>query len=78
MTPVSFPQQTTVFAKDQPEYLALPAHVSVDGVVTSCWELTDAEILTLVETKQLWLQQLTFGAPLQPQLPSVEIPLELG
>ena len=78
MTPVSFPGMTTVFAKDQPEYQALPAHVSVRGVVTSCWEFTDAELAELLNTKCLWLQQLTFGAPLQPQLPSVEIPLELG
>jgi hypothetical protein len=78
MTPVPFPQQTAVFAKDQPEYQPLPAHVSVHGVVTSCWELSDAELKELIETKRIWLQQLTFGQPLQPQLPSVEIPLELG
>lgn len=76
--PVAFPQQTVVFAKDQPEYQPLPAHVSPHGVVTSCWELTDAELAKLRKTKRLWLQALTFGDALQPQRPSVEIPLELG
>jgi hypothetical protein len=78
MTPITFPEQTTIFAKDQPEYQPLPAHVNAAGVVTSCWELSDAEIAELTETKKLWLQSHTFGHALQPLLPSVEIPLELG
>lgn len=76
MTPVDFPQATVVIAKDQPEYQPLPAHVSSHGVVTSCWELTVDELSELLKTKRIWLQQLTFGAPLQPQLPSVEMPVE--
>jgi hypothetical protein len=78
MTPITFPEQTTIFAKDQPEYQPLPAHVSAAGVVTSCWQLDDAEIAELVETKKLWLQSHTFGGTLQPLLPSVVIPEELG
>lgn len=78
MMPITFPEQTTIFAKDQPEYQPLPAHVSAAGVVTSCWALDDAEIAELVETKRLWLQSHTFGGTLQPLLPSVVVPLELG
>lgn len=38
MTPIEFPEHNVVFAKDQPEYLPLPAHKSngVTGEVTSC------------------------------------------
>jgi hypothetical protein len=75
MTPVEFEEQTTIFAKDQPEYQPLPAHVSADGVVTSCWQLEPLEIELLVASGgKLWLSQMTFGAPLQPQLPSVVQP----
>lgn len=75
MTPVEFPQQTLIIAKDQPEYLPLPAHVSADGVVTSCWQLDPLEIELLVANGgKLWLSQMTFGAALQPQLPSVVQP----
>jgi len=78
MKPVEFAQQTLIIAKNQPEYLPLPAHVSVEGIVTSCWEFTDDEILELITTKRIWLQQYTFGQALQPQRPSVEVPVELG
>jgi hypothetical protein len=74
MEPIEFAQQTTVFAKDQPEYLPLPAHVSPDGQVTSCWELTDAELATLQRTRKLWITQLTFNQMLQPILPQVFSP----
>lgn len=76
MTPVDFPQSNAVLAKDQPEYLPLPVHVSTHGVVTSCWEFTVDELSELLKTKRIWLQQLTFNAPLQPQRPSVEMPVE--
>jgi hypothetical protein len=74
MKPVAFPQATVVFAKDQPEYTPLPAHVSRQGVVTSCWALTELELQALLQTKCIWISQLTFGDPLQPQLPSVDKP----
>jgi hypothetical protein len=75
MKPIEFPQQTTIFAKDQPQYEPLPAHVSDDGVVTSCWQLEPLEIeLLIANGGKLWLSQLTFGEALQPQLPSVVQP----
>ena len=75
MTPIAFAQSNITYAKDQPEYQPLPAHRSEDGVVTSCWRLTDAEIAQIVETKKLWLQSYTFGLALQPLLPQAECPL---
>lgn len=76
MTPIQFPGSNVTFAKDQPEYLPLPAHVSNhDGRVTSCWKLTARERIKALFTGRLWLQQLAFGQPLQPQRPSVDRPI---
>lgn len=65
-----------VFAKGQPEYLPLPAIRCADPQVTviSKWKLTLWERLKIVFTGRLFLMQLTFGSPLQPQLPSVNEP----
>jgi hypothetical protein len=72
MKPIAFPRMTLTLAKDQPEYQPLPVHVSDDGIVTSCWQLEPIEVEYLIANGgKLWLQQLTFHAPLQPQLPSV-------
>lgn len=75
MTPIAFEGQNVVYAKDQPEYLPLPAHQGIDGRVTTCWTLTLRERLKLLFTGRLWFQQLAFGHPLQPQLPSADRPI---
>lgn len=64
----SFPEVTVTIAKDQPEYLPLPAHVASDGVVTCCWTMSWRERLRALVTGKVWHQVMTFGAPLQPQL----------
>ena len=75
MIPIEFQGANCTYAKDQPQYLPLPAHKSpVNGRVTSCWALTWRERLRVLFTGRIWLQQLTFGDPLQPQRPSVERP----
>jgi hypothetical protein len=56
----------TVFAKDQPEYLQLPAVVTPGGMVTTRWRLCLVERIRLLFTGSLYLQVLTFGKPLQP------------
>lgn len=63
-----------VFAKDQPEYRPLPAIRTADGIVTTRWRLTWRERLLLAWRGSFYLQQMTFGDPLQPQLPSVDPP----
>lgn len=75
MKPVEFVGQNVVFAKDQPEYQPLPAHRSQDGIVTSCWELTEEEAAALAKSRRIWLQQYTCGGTLQAQLPSIERPI---
>jgi hypothetical protein len=76
MTPLEFPEANTVFAKDQPEYLPLPAHrESRMGTVTTCWGLTWKERFAILFGGKVWLQQLTFGKPLQPQRPSITKPI---
>jgi len=75
MKPINFPRQNCVFGKHQPEYLPLPVYRSDEGEVISCWKLTCKERLWLLFTGKLYLRQLTFNEPLQPQLPQVKYPL---
>lgn len=79
MTPMKevvpgFALPTVTFAKDQPQYLPLPAVVS-DGVVTTRWKLTWRERLTLFLGGTIWLQVSTFGRPLQPVKLDVDCPI---
>ena len=74
MKPIDFPQQTYVIAKDQPEYLPLPAHCGED-YLTFCWGLTIRERLQIVLTGKIWHQVLHCGQRLQPQKLSVSNPL---
>lgn len=78
MKPIEFPGQNCVYAKDQPEYLPLPAHKTDYGEVTSCWKLTWRERLRVLVSGRIWWSQLTFNQPLQPQLPSVVCPIKDG
>jgi len=45
MKPIKFKQSNITFAKDQPEYLPLPAFKDdgPDGLIISCWKLTISE-----------------------------------
>lgn len=78
MKPVHFPQQNAVLAEDQPEYLPLPVHIvdELERRFISCWELEGDERAEVFKTGRIWLQQMTFGNPLQPQLPTVTSPFE--
>ena len=77
MTLIEFPEQTVIIAKDQPEYMPLPAHrVPNDpqGTIVCCWKLTWRDLLKLAFTRKIWHTVLTFNAPLQPLLLSVNSP----
>lgn len=77
MNMVEFLEQTTVFAKDQPEYKPLPAHAFKDdpqGRIACCWKLSWRERWAVLRRGVIWHQVLTFNKPLQPQLLSVEKP----
>jgi len=67
---IEFSEQTVVIAKDQPEYLPLPAHQFNDdeGRIAFCWKMTWAERINVFFTGKLWHQVLTFNKPLQPQM----------
>lgn len=68
--------RNTLFAEHQPEYLALPAVIfrgDESGMVISAWKLNWKERLILLFKGRLFLSQLTFGNPLAPMLPTVEI-----
>lgn len=76
MKPIEFKEQTTIFAKDQPEYQPLPAWRSEDmnDEVISCWKFTFAERMMVLFGGKIWLRQYTFGHKLQPLLPQTENP----
>lgn len=78
MTPIEFPEHNTVFAKDQPEYLPLPAHLvdEPEGRAITCWKLTWPERIKVLLHGKFWFSQMTFKHPLQPQLPSVTSPFQ--
>lgn len=77
MKPIEFPEQTIVWAKDQPPYLPLPAY-SDERETISCWRLSFGERLRLLFTGRLWLRQLNFGSALQSQAPSTICPFLRG
>lgn len=77
MTLTEFPEQTVVIAKDQPEYLPLPAYRYANdpqGRIVCCWSLTPDERQRVWDTGEIWHQVLTFNQPLQPQLLTVDKP----
>jgi hypothetical protein len=83
MKPIWFPEQNTIMGRDQLEYKALPAfrgklpHERMPGnadEVIACYQLSDAEIEVIKESKVIWVRQMTGNGPLQPQLVQVEKP----
>lgn len=55
-----------VFAKDQPEYIPLPASIDSSGLVMTEWEPTAEELDKLFTGGRIRLWIHTFGNPLQP------------
>lgn len=73
MNPIEFPGFNVTYAKDQPEYLPLPAMKMPDGEVYTCWQLSDDEIAEVMISGKIYLKQSTFNQPLQPILPMVSL-----
>lgn len=74
---IEFPEQTVIYAKDQPQYNPLPAHVvpgDPGGRIVCCWQMSWRERLRVLVTGRVWHHVLTFGDRLQPQLLSVDKP----
>lgn len=78
MTIESFKEHNTVYAKNQPEYLPLPAFKFRDdrqGRIICCWKLSWKERLAVLFSGRVWQQVLTFNNPLQPQKLTTEKPI---
>lgn len=67
-TPTAFEEANITFAKDQKEYIPLPALAFGDeyGQVITCWQMTPEELAQVAKTGKVWLTMLTFNQPLQP------------
>jgi len=72
MKPIDFPERNLIFAKDQSQYLPLPAHRAEDGTVTSCWEFSWKEKFKILFGAKVYWRQMTFHQPLQPVRPSLK------
>lgn len=68
MKPKEFKEANVVFAKDQPEYLPLPAFKNKSdlGEVITCHSLTFKERLRVLFKGEIWLSMMTFNKPLTP------------
>lgn len=79
MISVNFPEANVLLAMDQDEYEPLAIHrfEGKEGRVAMCFRLSPAEIRELVQTKTLWVQQLTFGRNFQPIALSTQRPEDL-
>lgn len=68
MKPIPFKHQNVVFAKDQPEYIPLPAlKLDTDeGEVISCWKMSFKDRIKVLITGKVWLSLVTFNKPLTP------------
>ena len=77
MNPVEFTEQTVIIAKDQLEYMPLPAYKfngDPTGRTVFCWKLSLKERFKLLFSGLIWHQVLTFNNPLQPQLLDINKP----
>lgn len=72
MKPVDFAGSNVVYAKNQPEYMPLPARRMPDGTVTTCWALSWRERCAVLFRGCFFLDVLTFNSPLQPLRPHVK------
>lgn len=78
MNPIIFEGTNVVLGQDQAHVNPLPAHRGdkPDYIVTTCYQLSPEEAAAAAATGRIFLQQWTFGAPLQPQNMTVHNPLE--
>lgn len=62
------------YAKNQPEYLPLPARRDSTGMVVTRWKLSWMERLKILVKGEFYLQLCTFNRPLQPVSLSLDRP----
>ena len=68
MKPIYFKGWNVEYAKNQKEYLTLPAYQKKDdyGTVVFCWKMNIWERFKLLFTGKVWVCFLTFNKPLTP------------
>lgn len=68
MKAIDFKEKNIDIAKDQPQYLTLPAfrNDSKEGEVIFCMKLNFFERIKMLFTGRLWCCLFTFGGKLQP------------
>lgn len=83
-SPVAYDPETRwgvseiTFAKDQPEYLPLPALKFQDGLVVTRWSLSFWERLHVLFSGSVFLGMLTYNHPLQPVIMSTMVQEVVG
>lgn len=70
MKNIKFDGWNVVYGGGQPEFLPLYAQ-KIDNVSITCYHLSLKERFKILFTGLLWLGQMNFGQPLQPQLPTI-------
>ena len=73
LVPSKFPQQTAILAENQKEYQPLPVWQD-EQMTVSLWKFTWWERIKILFGAPLWIYQLNFNSPLQPQLPTLDNP----
>jgi hypothetical protein len=73
--PVNFPEANATYESTTKGVGDLPCF-SDDEMIISCWELSEEERKQVVDTGRLWLGQMHYGAPLQPQAVWFKNPFE--
>ena len=63
MKAIEFKEQNVEIAKDQDEYLTLPAYKADDGTMVTCQGLSFCERLKVLFTGKIWMSELTFNKP---------------
>ena len=70
----NFKYQTSIYAKDQPEYLPLPA-IKIEGsegYVVFCMGLSFWERIRILFLGEVWVSLMTFNKPLTPSFLSTK------
>jgi hypothetical protein len=71
-SPVAYDPETRwgvseiTFAKDQPQYIPLPALRFQDGLVVTRWKMSWKERIQILFGSSVYLGLLTYNRPLQP------------
>jgi hypothetical protein len=76
MKPIMFIEQNAIIAKNQPQYIPLPAYRDSDGEVVTCWGLSFWERVKVLFRGRVWLLVKTFNRPIHPLFMTVDYPFE--